>query len=68
MTKSVVNALYYLKLENYGDTNVNHRLLLLNIADGLAINTFKDINNVKSSLDRLFKKIVDIQLVALYLM
>lgn len=62
MTKSVVNAFYYLKSENYGKINVNHRLsLLLNIADGFVINTYKDMNNVKSSLDRLFKKTVDIQ-------
>ena len=32
MTKSVVNAFYYMNSENYGNINVNHRLsLLLNI-------------------------------------
>ena len=62
MTKSVVNAFYYLNSENYGKINVNHRLsLLLNIADGFVINTFKETNNVKSSYDRLFKKTVDSQ-------
>lgn len=62
MTKSVVNAFYYLNSENYGKINVNHRLsLLLNIADGFIINTFKETNNVKSSYDRLFKKTVDNQ-------
>lgn len=48
MTKSVVNAFYYLNSENYGKINVNHRLsLLLNIADGFIINTYKDVG-VKS--------------------
>ena len=62
MTKSVVNAFYYLNSENYGKINVNHRLsLLLNIADGFVINTFKETNSVKSSFDRLFKKTVDSQ-------
>ena len=62
MTKSVVNAFYYLKSKDYGKININHRLsLLLNIADGFIINTFKDMNNVKASLDRLFKKTVDMQ-------
>lgn len=62
MTKSVVNAFFYLNSENYGKINVNHRLsLLLNIADGFVINTFKETNNVKSSYDRLFKKTVDNQ-------
>lgn len=60
MTKSLVNAFYYLESENYGKININHRLsLLLNIADGFVINTFKDTNNVKASLDRFFKKTVD---------
>lgn len=60
--KSVVNAFYYLKSKDYGKININHRLsLLLNIADGFIINTFKDMNNVKASLDRLFKKTVDMQ-------
>lgn len=60
MTKSVVNAFYYLNSENYGNINVNHRLsLLLNIADGFVINTFKETNNVKASYDRFFKKTVD---------
>lgn len=62
MTKSVVNAFYYMKSENYCNINVNHRLsLLLNIADGFIINTYKETNNVKGSLDRLFKKTVDRQ-------
>lgn len=62
MTKSLVNAFYYLNSENYGKINVNHRLsLLLNIADGFIINTFRETNNVKSSYDRFFKKTVDSQ-------
>ena len=62
MTKSVVNAFYYLKSENYAKINVNHRLsLLLNIADGFIINTYKETNNVKASYDRLFKKTVNNQ-------
>lgn len=62
MTQSVVNAFYYLNSENYGKINVNHRLsLLLNIADGFVINTFKETNNVKGNYDRLFKKTVDNQ-------
>ena len=48
MTKSVVNAFYYLSSENYRKINVNHRLsLLLNIADGFIINTYKDTKSVK---------------------
>lgn len=43
---------YYLNSENYGKINVNHRLsLLLNIADGFIINTYKETNNVKGSYD-----------------
>lgn len=62
MTKSVVHAFYYLNSENYGKINVNHRLsLLLNIADGFVINTFKETNNVKVSLDKIFSKTVNIQ-------
>lgn len=62
MIKSAVNAFHYLHSENYDKINANHRLsLLLNIADGFIINTFKETNNVKSSYDRLFKKTVDNQ-------
>lgn len=61
MTKSVVNAFYYLTSEAYGKINVNHRLsLLLNIADGFVINTYKETNNIKASYDRFFKKTIDI--------
>lgn len=61
MTKSVVNAFYYLTSESYGKINVNHRLsLLLNIADGFVINTYKETNDVKASCDRFFKKTLDI--------
>ena len=61
MTKSVVNAFYYLHSNAYKDINSNHRIsLLLNIADGWINNTFKETNNVKANLDRLFKKTVDI--------
>lgn len=62
MTKSVINAFYYLKSQDYEKINVNHRLsLLLNIADGFIINTFRKTNNVKGSLDKLFKGTVNIQ-------
>ena len=62
MIKSVLNAFYYLKSESYGKINVNHRLsLLLNIADGFVINTFKETNSVKASYDRFFKKTVSIE-------
>lgn len=62
MTKSVVNAFYYIKSKDYGKININHRLsLLLNIADGFIINTIGETNNVKSSLDKLFKNTLDIQ-------
>ena len=62
MTKSVVNAFYYLHSNAYKDINSNHRIsLLLNIADGWINNTFKETNNVKANLDRLFKKTVDIE-------
>jgi hypothetical protein len=60
MTKSMVNAFYYLHSEAYKGINSNHRLsLLLNIGDGFVINTFKDTNNVKASYDRLFKNTID---------
>ena len=62
MTKSVVNAFYYIKSKDYAKININHRLsLLLNIADGFIINTIGETNNVKSSLDKLFKNTLDIQ-------
>ena len=62
MTKSMVNAFYYLHSEAYKQINSNHRLsLLLNVGDGFIINTFKDTNNVKASYDRLFKKTIDIK-------
>ncbi len=62
MTKSVVNAFYYLHSNAYKDINSDHRIsLFLNIADGWINNTFKETNNVKASLDRLFKKTVDIE-------
>lgn len=62
MTESVVNAFYYLHSNAYKDINSYHRIsLLLNIADGWINNTFKKTNNVKASLDRLFKKTVDIE-------
>lgn len=60
MTKAVVNAFYYLHSESYSQINSNHRLsLLLNVCDGFINNTFKETNNVKASLDRLFKGNVD---------
>lgn len=62
MIKTIVNAFFYLHSEAYGRINSNHRLsLLLNLADGFVINTFKDTNNVKANLERMFKKTVDIQ-------
>ena len=60
MTKSVVNAFYYLSSKDYGKINVNHRLsLLLNIADGFIINTYKDTGSIKGNYDKLFKKTVN---------
>lgn len=60
MTKAVVNSFYYLHSEAYSQINCNHRLsLLLNVCDGFINNTFKETNNVKASLDRLFRGNVD---------
>lgn len=62
MTKSVVNAFYYLHSESYKGINANHRLsLLLNVGDGFVINTIKDTNNVYENYKKLFKKAVDFQ-------
>ncbi len=62
MTKSVVNAFYYLHSEAYQAIHPNHRLsLLLNIADGFIINTFNKTNNVKGSLDKIFKDTIDVR-------
>lgn len=62
MTKSVVNAFYYLHSEAYERINSDHLLsLLLNVADGFVINTYKDMDNVKASLDILFKKTISIE-------
>lgn len=60
MTKSIVNAFYYMHSNAYKDINSNHRLsLLLNIADGFIINMYKDTKDVKQNLDKLFKKTVN---------
>lgn len=62
MTKTIVNAFYYLKSKDYGKIKANHILsLMLNIADGFVSNTFQDMNNVKSSYDKFFKKTVNIE-------
>lgn len=61
MTKSVVNAFYYLHSEAYGRLNCNHQLsLLLNVADGLVINVYGDTHNVKTNLEYLFQKTVNL--------
>ena len=35
--------------------------LLLNVADGFVINTYKDTNDVKANLDRIFKKTISLE-------
>ena len=51
---------YYLSSKDYGKINVNHRLsLLLNIADGFIINTYKDTGSIKGNYDKLFKKTIN---------
>lgn len=59
MTKSLVNAFYYLKSIAYESINVEHCLsLFLNMCDGFVINTYKDgtikdhIKKVYNHLDR----------------
>ena len=62
MTKSMVNAFYYIHSEAYEKINSNHLLsLILNIGDGFIINTFKETRNVRASLDRLFKGTIDVE-------
>lgn len=60
MTKSVVNAFFYLHSEGYEKINEGHRLsLYLNLCDGFVNNTFKETNNVKANFERVIKKTLD---------
>lgn len=57
MTKSVVNAFFYLHSDGYEKINEGHRLsLYLNLCDGFVNNTFKETNNLKSNFERVIKK------------
>ena len=57
MTKSVVNAFFYLHSDRYEKINEGHRLsLYLNLCDGFVNNTFKETNNLKSNFERVIKK------------
>lgn len=57
MTKSVVNAFFYLHSDGYEKINEGHRLsLYLNLCDGFVNNTFKETNNLKSNFERIIKK------------
>lgn len=60
MTKSVVNAFFYLHSDGYEKINEGHRLsLYLNLCDGFVNNTFKETNNVKGNFERVIKKTLD---------
>ena len=60
MTKSVVNAFFYLHSDGYEKINEGHRLsLYLNLCDGFVNNTFKETNNVKGNFERVIKKALD---------
>ena len=60
MTKSVVNAFFYLHSDGYEKINEGHRLsLYLNLCDGFINNTFKETNNVKSNFERVIKGTLD---------
>mgnify|MGYP001083968992 FL=1 len=59
MTKSVVNAFFYLHSDGYEKINEGHRLsLYLNLCDGFVNNTFKETNNLKSNFERVIKKVL----------
>lgn len=64
LLKSLVNSFYYLHSDAYERINVNHRLsLLLNMCDGFVINTIGETNNVKSNIEKVLKKNLNINLV-----
>lgn len=54
MSKSLINAFYYVKSESYEKINVEHTLsLLLNMCDGFVINTYKD-GQIKDHIQRVY--------------
>ena len=60
MTKSVINAFFYLHSDGYEKINEGHRLsLYLNLCDGFVNNTFKETNNIKSNFERVIKGTLD---------
>ena len=62
MTKSVINAFFYLHSEGYEKIISDHRLsLYLNLCDGFVNNTFKETNNVKQNVERVIKKALNTQ-------
>ncbi|MCM1267841.1 MAG: hypothetical protein NC302_08055 [Bacteroidales bacterium] len=60
MTKSVVNAFFYLHSDGYEKINEDHRLsLYLNVCDGFVNNTYKETKNVKTNFERVIKRALD---------
>ena len=60
MSKTLVNAFYYLHSSAYGQIIASHMLsLMLNIGDGFVNNVIKKTKSVKGSIDILFKRTID---------
>lgn len=58
MSKSVINAYYFVKSESYERINVEHLLsLLINICDGFIINSYGDSGSLKDKIKKVFQPI-----------
>lgn len=58
MSKSMINAYYFVKSESYEKINVEHTLsLLLNLCDGFIINAYGDSGAMKDNIKKTFRHI-----------
>ena len=58
MSKSMINAYYFMKSESYEKINVEHILsLLLNLCDGFIINAYGDSGAMKDNIKKTFRYI-----------
>lgn len=58
MSKSMINAYYFVKSETYEKINVEHILsLLLNLCDGFIINVYGDRGTMKDKIKKVFQYI-----------
>lgn len=58
MSKSMINAYYFVKSESYEKINVEHTLsLLLNLCDGFIINVYGDSGAIKDKIKKTFQYI-----------